>query len=92
MFAVAGTAANTLLFKLIPYIAVFLFALGCVVALHLKRTDPAKYRLIGRVVLATDGSGPVYDADEEGDGPAEQASVVADPSADDLLGPTTLSH
>ncbi|BBX85441.1 APC family permease [Mycolicibacterium aubagnense] len=79
----AGSAASSLLFKLIPYIAIVLFVIGCAVALYLKRADPAKYQLIGRVVLATDGHGPVYDADEEGDGPAEGASATT-ASTDDL--------
>ncbi len=68
----AGSAAHTLLFKLIPYIAITLFTTGAVVALYLRRNDPDKYAMIGRVVLAVDGTGPVYDADGEGDGPAEE--------------------
>jgi amino acid transporter len=67
----AGSAAHSLLFKLIPYIAVTLFATGAAMALYLRRTNPEKYQMIGRVVLAVDGTGPVYDADGEGDGPAE---------------------
>lgn len=67
----AGTAAHSLLFKMIPYISIFLFSLGAGFALYLRRFNPAKYQLIGRVVLATDGQGPVYDVDEEGDGPGE---------------------
>lgn len=79
----AGTAASSLLFKLIPYIAIALFVIGCTVALYLKKANPAKYQIIGRVVLATDGQGPVYDADEEGDGPAESGSSAIT-STDDL--------
>lgn len=74
----AGSAAHSLLFKLIPYIAVALFVTGVVTALYLRRTDPAKYQMIGRVVLSVDSSGPVYDADGEGDGPAEATSPESD--------------
>ncbi len=75
----AGSAAQSLLFKLIPpYIAVTLFSIGVVVALYLRRTSPEKYQMIGRVVLAVDGTGPVYDTDGEGDGPGE---ATASPTA-----------
>ena len=70
----AGSAAHSLLFKMIPYIAITLFCTGAAMALYLKRADPEKYQLIGRVVLAVDASGPVYDADGEGDGPAESTA------------------
>lgn len=82
----AGSAANSLLFKLIPYIAIALFVTGATVALYLRRADPDKYRMIGRVVLAADGTGPVYDVDGEGDSPT--ATVRGD---DDLLAPASSS-
>ncbi|WP_110797514.1 APC family permease [Mycolicibacterium llatzerense] len=70
----AGSAAQSLLFKLIPYIALALFATGAATALYLRRTNTDKYQMIGRVVLAADGTGPVYDADGEGDGPGESTT------------------
>lgn len=57
----AGSAANSLLFKLIPYLAGGLFLTGVTVAVCLRRSNPAKYLLIGRVVLADDTSGPACD-------------------------------
>ncbi|KRE26861.1 amino acid permease [Mycobacterium sp. Soil538] len=82
----AGSAAHTLLFKLIPYIAVTLFVAGAAVALYLRRTDPQKYQMIGRVVLAVDGTGPVYDRDGEGDSPTSTAT-----GADGLMTPAPSS-
>jgi len=64
----AGPAASSLLFRLIPWIAAGLFLTGAGLALYLRRRDPAKYAIIGRVVLASDGHGPAYDVDGEGDG------------------------
>lgn len=71
----AGPAASSLLFHLIPYIALGLFIAGTGFALYLRRTSPGKYTIIGRVVLATDGHGPVFDADGEGDGDGVELAV-----------------
>jgi amino acid transporter len=83
----AGPAASSLLFRLIPWIAVGLFVSGAGLALFLRRRDPAKYAIIGRVVLASDGQGPAYDVEGEGDGPAVPLSgtglpVGPDPQVD----------
>ena len=78
----AGSAAHTLLFRMIPYIAITLFVTGAAVALYLRRADPAKYQMIGRVVLAVDGTGPVYDQDGEGGSPRQP--IRGD---DDLMSP-----
>jgi amino acid transporter len=64
----AGSAAHSLLFNLIPYLAGGLFATGVVVALYLRRANPAKYEVIGRVVLADQEHGLAYDAGGEGTG------------------------
>lgn len=68
----AGSAASSLLFKMIPYIAIALFSLGAGVALYLRRWNPRKYQIIGRVELAVDSHGPVYDVDGEGDSLVER--------------------
>lgn len=60
----AGPAASSLLFKLIPYIAVGLFVAGAGLALYLRKANPLKYETIGYVVLAEDGHGPVLDEEE----------------------------
>jgi amino acid transporter len=72
----AGPAASSLLFHLIPYISLGLFLTGAGFALYLRRTDPDKYKIIGRVVLASDGHGPAYDEDGEGDGDAVPDSAA----------------
>ncbi|MGY1679986.1 APC family permease [Geodermatophilus sp. SYSU D01176] len=64
----AGSAAESLLFRLIPYIAAGLFLAGAGCALYLRSRNPGKYAVIGRVVLASDGHGPTVDEDGEGDG------------------------
>ena len=46
----AGAASSTLLFQLIPWIVVGLFAFGAAMALYFKYRDPARYELIGRIV------------------------------------------
>ena len=46
-----GTAAESLLFKLIPYIVFGLFAVGLLFALYLRSQRPAKYERVGRIVL-----------------------------------------
>jgi amino acid transporter len=66
----AGPAASSLLFQLIPYISGGLFVTGAGFALYLRARRPAKYAIIGRVVLGSDGDGPVYDRDGDGDGTA----------------------
>lgn len=63
----AGPAAMSLLFKLVPWISAALFAWGAVQALHLRRTNPAKYATIGHVVLADDAHAPVVLDDDESD-------------------------
>lgn len=47
----AGAAADTTVFRLIPYLVVAVFALGAAVALYLKYRKPARYEIVGRVVL-----------------------------------------
>ena len=61
----AGPAASSLLFKLIPYIAIALFVGGGGLALYLRKTNPVKYETIGHVVLADDAHGPVLEEDDE---------------------------
>jgi amino acid transporter len=47
----AGAAAQTLLFKLTPYIVVAVFAAGVALALYFRARDPRRYEVIGRIVL-----------------------------------------
>ncbi|GII89299.1 amino acid permease [Sphaerisporangium siamense] len=49
--AAAGDASKTPLFRLIPWIVLALAALGAGVALYLRSRNPAKFEIIGRVVL-----------------------------------------
>jgi hypothetical protein len=70
----AGTAASSLLFKLIPYVAVALFAFGCSQALYLRRADPERYDTIGHVVLATDLHAVVVVGDDDSDPETELRS------------------
>jgi amino acid transporter len=74
----AGTAAKSLLFHLIPYIAGGLFAAGVGFAIYLRMRNPEKYQVIGRVVLASDGHGPALDVDGEGDGEIDLEEVERD--------------
>lgn len=60
----AGQASESLLFKLIPYIATALFIGGAFFALYLRKNNRLKYETIGRVALAEDGHGPVVDEDD----------------------------
>lgn len=60
----AGQASESLLFKLIPYIATALFIGGAVFALYLRKNNRLKYETIGRVALAEDGHGPVVDEED----------------------------
>jgi amino acid transporter len=63
--AAAGPAASSLLFHLIPYIAIALFVTGAGYALFLRAKNPDKYATIGHVVLAEDAHGPVLEGDDE---------------------------
>ncbi|MFG2905003.1 APC family permease [Kitasatospora sp. NPDC048286] len=49
--AAAGAAAHTLLFRLIPYLVIGVFAGGVALALAVRRWRPELYVRIGRVVL-----------------------------------------
>ncbi|WP_217369378.1 APC family permease [Nonomuraea antri] len=49
--AAAGDAAESALFGAIPWIVLGLAVLGAGLALYLKTRNPAKYELIGRIVL-----------------------------------------
>jgi amino acid transporter len=51
----AGAAAQTLLFKLTPYIVVGVFLLGAGLALYFRARDPRRYEVIGRIVLEDTG-------------------------------------
>lgn len=74
----AGPAASSLLFHLIPYIAGGLFLAGVAYALYLRKANPQKYSIIGRVVLAADGHGPEIDVTGEGDGGPDLATAERD--------------
>lgn len=73
----AGQAASSLLFKLIPYIAVCLFLWGASQALYLRKRKPATYATIGHVVLADDAHAPVVVEDDEL-APVEDLDIVVD--------------
>lgn len=47
----AGAAVNSLLYQAIPYIVLCTFILGAGLALYFKYRDPARYAVIGRIVL-----------------------------------------
>lgn len=47
----AGTAAQSLLFKLIPWIVAASFALGAAIALYFRQFDRRKYNIIGSIVM-----------------------------------------
>jgi hypothetical protein len=47
----AGAAADTTVFRLIPYLVVAVFALGAGMALYLKYRNPERYEIVGRMVL-----------------------------------------
>lgn len=49
--AAAGEASKSAFFTLIPWIVLCLALLGAGLALYLKATNPAKYAIIGRIVL-----------------------------------------
>ncbi|WP_220183347.1 APC family permease [Sphaerisporangium album] len=49
--AAAGAASDALLFRLIPWIVLAFAVLGVGLALYLKTRNPAKYDIIGRIVL-----------------------------------------
>lgn len=44
-------AADTTVFRLIPYLVVAVFALGAGVALYLKYRNPERHEIVGRLVL-----------------------------------------
>lgn len=77
----AGQASESLLFKLIPYIAVTLFIGGASFALYLRKNNPMKYETIGRVALAEDGHGPVVD-EEDPDVPQVDLDLVRELETD----------
>jgi len=47
----AGDAADSLLFKLIPWIVLASFVIGGGLALYFRQFDPRKYQIIGSIVL-----------------------------------------
>ncbi|AZC24530.1 APC family permease [Pseudomonas sessilinigenes] len=47
----AGSAAQSLLFKLIPWIVAASFALGAAIALYFRHFDRRKYHIIGSIVM-----------------------------------------
>lgn len=47
----AGDASKTLVFKLIPWIVIAVFALGLALALYMKRRRPERYEIMGRIIL-----------------------------------------
>ncbi|MBV6699008.1 hypothetical protein [Kitasatospora aureofaciens] len=49
--AAAGAAADTLLFRLIPYLVIGAFVGGIVLALVVRRRRPELYARTGRIVL-----------------------------------------
>ncbi|MBZ4015319.1 APC family permease [Streptomyces purpurogeneiscleroticus] len=51
MRTAAGDAADSLFFRLIPWIVGLVFFGGLGLALHLKARKPARYEIIGRIVL-----------------------------------------
>ncbi|MCI1035889.1 APC family permease [Pseudomonas putida] len=47
----AGDAANSIIFKLIPWVVFGSFAIGCAVALYFKKYNYQKYLIIGSITL-----------------------------------------
>ena len=73
--AAAGDAADTLLFKLIPWIIVGVFLAGVALALYMRARYPERYSIIGRIVHEDTAERP--DADAEADGSGDHASGPA---------------
>lgn len=64
----AGAASETLLFRLIPWIVVGVFAAGIALALYLRTNSPERYRLIGRIIYEDSIERPDIDLDGDGRG------------------------
>jgi amino acid transporter len=62
----AGDAADTLIFKLIPWIIVGVFLTGVIIALYMRARSPERYRIIGRIVLEETAERPDAGADADG--------------------------
>lgn len=60
---VAGEAAETLLFRLIPWIVIGLFLVGIAIAFYLHSYDPTKYERVGRIIYVDSIERPDVDAD-----------------------------
>jgi len=73
---VAGEAAQTLLFRLIPWIVIGLFLGGILIALYLRSYDPDKYERVGRIIYEDSVERP--DIDVDGDGRGDHLAVVLD--------------
>jgi amino acid transporter len=67
----AGDAAETLFFKLIPWIVVGVFLGGVALALYLRARRPDQYAIIGRIIYEDTAERP--DADLDGDGRGDHA-------------------
>ena len=67
----AGDAAETLFFKLIPWIVVGVFLGGIALALYLRARRPDQYAIIGRIIYEDTAERP--DVDLHGDGRGDHA-------------------
>ena len=63
-----GDAAETLFFKLIPWIVVGVFLGGIALALYLRAMRPDQYAIIGRIIYEDTAERPDVDLDDDGRG------------------------